>query len=80
MKIAKNYCRKNIHLVTKDHKWVFPYPIENGLAYGNMFPTNDEVANEIRKINNPVGEVLVGTFVFTNPEYWVAKGIFSLFD
>ena len=38
------------------------------------------MANEIHKINNPVGEVLVGALVCTNPAHWVAKGIFSLFD
>ena len=37
------------------------------------------MVNEIYKINNLVGEVLIGYLVFTNPAYWVAKGIFSLF-
>ncbi len=40
---CQNFYRKIIYLVTKDNKWVFPHPIENGSAYGNIFPTNDEV-------------------------------------
>ena len=37
------------------------------------------MVNEIYKINNLVGEVLIGYLVFTNPAYWVAKGIFFFF-
>ena len=37
------------------------------------------MVNEIYKINNLVGEVLIGYLVFTNPAFWVAKGIFFYF-
>ena len=29
----------------------------------------DEMTNEIRKINNPIEELLIGSLVFTNPAY-----------
>ena len=77
---CQNFCRKIIYQVTINNKWVLPYPLEDDNVYNNKFPTNDQMANEINKIDNPVGKVAVGTLVFANPVYWIAKGIFSLFD
>ena len=76
---CQNYCRRIVKLLTG--KTVGWWPIENGPVYNNKFPTNDQFANQINNnIDNPVGKVLVGTLLFTNPAFWLSKGIFSLFD
>lgn len=77
---CQNYCRKIVNIVTKGKKTVGWWPIEDGPVYNNTFPTNDQMANEINKIDNVAGRVVVGTLVFANPAYWLAKGIFSIFD
>ena len=45
------------------------------------FPSNDEVANELnRGLGNCPAKDLVGTLVFSNPAFWMRKGIFSLIE
>ena len=75
---CQNYCRRIVKLLTG--KTVGLWPIEDGPVYNNNFPTNDQIAKQIRSIDNPVGQALAGTLVFANPCFWLAKGIFSLFD
>ena len=64
--------------------------MENGLEYGLLktdlygkkyFPSNDEVANELnRGLGNSPAKDLVGALVFSNPAFWIWKGIFSLIE